>query len=93
MNAHTENGETFVAVFLFPEELRDSFSLRLPVRGLAPPAAIRAAATFAGAAAVDVFRLIDGSSWPASAAYLYAETVPGTVVDDSMVEQVATPDD
>lgn len=92
MNAFGEGGGSFMAVFLFPEEFRDSFSLRLPVRGAEPPAAIRAAATFAGAAAVDVYRLIDGSSWPESAAYLYAETVPGTVADDQ-VEQVMTPDD
>ncbi|WP_348788231.1 hypothetical protein [Leifsonia sp. NPDC080035] len=93
MDGATGDEGTFVAVFLFPDELRDSFSLRLPIRGPAAPAAIRAATTFAGAAAVDVYRLIDGSSWPASAAYLYAETVPGTVGDDSEVQQVVTPDD
>jgi hypothetical protein len=88
-------GETFVAVFLYPEESSDSFSKRLPIVGAGPPAVIRAAAAFEGAAAVDVFRLVDASAWPEAAAYMYAETVPGTFGDggDDDVEQITTPDD
>lgn len=84
---------TFVAVFLYPEASAESFSKRLPVVGAGPPAVIRAAAAFEGAAAVDVFRLVDASAWPEAAAYLYAETLPGTVADADGVEQVTTPND
>lgn len=88
-------GGTFVAVFLYPDERRDSFSKRLPVVGDGPPAVIRASAAFEGAAAVDVFRLVDASAWPEAAAYMYAETVPGTFGDggDDDVQQLTTPDD
>ena len=54
---------------------------------------IRAASAFEGAAAVDVFRLVDASAWPEAAAYLYEGTVPGTLADGDGVEQVPTPDD
>jgi len=54
---------------------------------------IRAAAAFEGAAAVDVFRLVDASAWPEAAAYLYEGTEPGTVADGDGVRQVSTPDD
>lgn len=86
---------SFVAVFLYPDDSRESFSKRLPAVGAAPPALIRAAAAFEGAAAVDVFRLVDASAWPEAAAYLYAETVPGTLADadGDGVEQVPTPND
>lgn len=88
-------GETFVAVLLYAEDSRESFSRRLPLVGAGPPAVIRAAAAFEGAAAVEVFRLVDASAWPEAAAYLYAETVPGTVADggDDGVQQITTPDD
>jgi hypothetical protein len=92
----TEQGDahgSFVAVFLYPDESGDSFSKRLPVIGAGPPAVIRAAAAFEGAAAVDVFRLVDASAWPEAAAYLYAETVPGTLADGDGVQQISTPDD
>ena len=84
---------TFVAVFLYPEDSAESISKRLPIVGAGPPAVIRAAAAFEGAAAVDVFRLVDASAWPEAAAYLYEGTVPGTVEDGDGVEQVTTPDD
>lgn len=84
---------SFVAVFLYPDESVESFSRRLPIVGARPPAVIRAAAAFEGAAAVDVFRLADASAWPEAAAYLYEGTVPGTVEDGEGVEQVTTPDD
>lgn len=84
---------SFVAVFLYPDERRESFSERLPVVGGGPPAVIRTAATFEGAAAVDVFRLADASAWPEAAAYMYAETVPGTLADGEGVQQLATPND
>ena len=84
---------SFVAVFLYPDESAPSVSRRLPVVGAGPPAVIRSAAAFEGAAAVDVFRLVDASAWPEAAAYLYEGTVPGTVADDDGVEQVPTPDD
>ena len=84
---------TFVAVFLYPGESVDSFSKRLPIVGAGPPAVIRAAAAFEGAAAVDVFRLVDASAWPEAAAYLYEGTEPGTVADGDGVSQVSTPDD
>ncbi len=85
--------QTFVAVFLYPEETGESVSKRLPIVGAGPPAVIRAAAAFEGAAAVDVFRLVDASAWPEAAAYLYAETVPRTLADDDVVQQFSTPDD
>ncbi|MDR6971558.1 hypothetical protein [Leifsonia shinshuensis] len=84
---------TFLALFLFPEEDRDPFSIRLPVISDRPAEMLRASTTFEGVRAVDVFRLADASSWPEAAAYLYQETVPGTVRDDASVEQVLTPDD
>ncbi|WP_235493433.1 hypothetical protein [Leifsonia sp. Leaf336] len=86
---------TFVAVFLFPDEASESFSKRLPVIGAGPPAVIRAAAAFEGAAAMDVYRLVDASAWPGAAAYLYAETVPRTLADGDgdLVQQISTPDD
>ena len=87
--------ESFVAVFLYPEETSGSVSKRLPVVGAVPPAELRAAAAFEGAAAVDVFRLVDASAWPEAAAYLYAETVPRTLADGDgdLVQQLSTPDD
>ncbi|MGH1523477.1 hypothetical protein ACRAWC_05180 [Leifsonia sp. L25] len=84
---------SFVAVFLYPGESRESTSRRLPIVGAGPPAVIRAASMFEGAAAVDVFRLVDASAWPEAAAYLYEGTVPGTLEDGDGVEQVTTPDD
>ncbi|WP_241704996.1 hypothetical protein [Leifsonia shinshuensis] len=85
---------TFVAVFLYPEETSESFSKRLPIVGAGPPAVIRAAAAFEGAAAVDVFRLVDASAWPEAAAYLYSGTEPRTLADgDDVVQQISTPDD
>ncbi|MFE4951958.1 hypothetical protein ACFQ9V_17790 [Leifsonia sp. NPDC056665] len=88
-----EEHGTFVAVLLYPEDSAESLSRRLPIVGAGPPAVIRAAAAFEGAAAVDVFRLVDASAWPEAAAYLYEGTVPGTVEDGDGVEQVTTPDD
>lgn len=89
--AHT----SFVAVLLYPDESTASVSRRLPIVGAGPPAVIRAAAAFEGAAAVDVFRLVDASAWPEAAAYLYAETVPRTLADGDgdVVQQMPTPDD
>ncbi|WP_426623416.1 hypothetical protein ACPPVW_12355 [Leifsonia sp. McL0607] len=86
---------SFVAVFLYSEESGESFSKRLPIEGARPPGIIRAAAAFEGAAAVDVFRLVDASAWPEAAAYLYAETVPRTLADGDgdVVQQISTPDD
>ncbi|WP_158864154.1 hypothetical protein [Leifsonia sp. AG29] len=84
---------TFLAILIFPDEQREAFSLRLPLLGPRPPGLLRTAATFEGAAAVDVFRLADAGSWPVAAAYLYQESVPGTLRDGAEVEQVATPDD
>jgi hypothetical protein len=54
---------------------------------------LRSSATFEGAQAVEVFRLADASSWPEVAAFLYEETLPGTVKDGVAVEQVSMPDD
>ncbi|MEN2739209.1 hypothetical protein ABCS02_15570 [Microbacterium sp. X-17] len=88
-----EARDTFVAVFLYPDDSAESVSRRLPIVGAGPPAVIRAASAFEGAAAVDVFRLVDASAWPEAAAYLYAGTEPGTVADGDGVEQVSTPDD
>jgi hypothetical protein len=90
---HSGAHGSFVAVFLYPEESGESFSKRLPIVGAGPPAVIRAAAAFEGVAAVDVFRLVDASAWPEAAAYLYAETVPGTLADGEGVEQISTPND
>jgi hypothetical protein len=84
---------SFVAVFLYPDESAPSFSRQLPVVGAGPPALIRSSAAFEGAAAVDVFRLVDASAWPEAAAYLYEGTEPGTLADGDGVEQVSTPDD
>lgn len=84
---------TFVAVLLYPDDSAESVSRRLPIVGAGPPAVIRAASAFEGAAAVDVFRLVDASAWPEAAAYLYEGTVPGTLADGDGVEQVSTPDD
>ncbi len=84
---------TFLALLLYPDESRDAFSVRLPMQGSRPPNILRTSATFEGAQAVEVFRLADASSWPECAAFLYEETLPGTVKDGSMVEQVPTPDD
>lgn len=88
-----EAHDMFVAVLLYPEDSAESISRRLPIVGAGPPAVIRAAAAFEGAAAVDVFRLVDASAWPEAAAYLYEGTVPGTLEDGDGVEQVSTPDD
>ena len=84
---------TFLALLLYPDESRDAFSVRLPMEGSRPPGLLRASATFEGARAVEVFRLADASSWPEVAAFLYEETLPGTVKDGVAVEQVSTPDD
>ncbi|WP_431247142.1 hypothetical protein [Leifsonia xyli] len=54
---------------------------------------IRAATTYAGARAVAVYRLAEASAWPEAAAFLYQETVPGTIRDGQQLEQVAMPDD
>ncbi|MEY9950971.1 hypothetical protein [Leifsonia sp. EB34] len=88
-----DSSGTFVAVFLYPDDSAEGVSRRLPIVGAGPPAVIRAASAFEGAAAVDVFRLVDASAWPEAAAYLYEGTVPGTLADDDGVEQVSTPDD
>jgi hypothetical protein len=88
-----DQAETFLALFLYADESRDPFSVRLPRLGRTPPRMLRAATTFEGAVAVDLYRLADESSWPDAAAFLYAETVPGVVGDGADVEQVPTPDD
>jgi hypothetical protein len=87
--------DSFVAVLLYPDESTASVSRRLPIVGAGPPAVIRAAAAFEGAAAVDVFRLVDASAWPEAAAYLYAETVPRTLGDGDgdVMQQIPTPND
>ncbi|WP_285117405.1 hypothetical protein [Leifsonia sp. fls2-241-R2A-40a] len=85
--------ETYRALFLHPEQDEDDFSALLPVMGPSPPALIRAATTFAGARAIAVYRLAEASSWPEAAAFLYQETVPGTIRDGESLEQVALPDD
>ena len=85
--------QTFLALLLYPDESRDAFSVRLRLEGARPPALLRTSATFEGAQAVEVFRLADASSWPEVAAFLYEETLPGTVKDGGAVEQVSLPDD
>jgi len=85
--------QTFLALLLYPDEARDAFSVRLPLQGARPPAMLRTSATFEGARAVEVFRLADAGSWPDAAAFLYEETLPGTVKDGVAVEQVPMPDD
>lgn len=87
------DGPTFLALLLFPDESRDPFSVRLPRLGDAPPVVLRTAATFEGARAMNVYRLADASAWPEVAAFVYQETVPGTVGEGEVVEQVSTPDD
>ena len=94
MSGAEEAGEkTFLALLLYPDDSRDAFSVRLPLVGARPPGLLRTSATFEGARAVEVFRLADASSWPEIAAFLYEETLPGTVKDGGMVEQVLMPDD
>ena len=84
---------TFLALLLYADETRDAFSVRLPVVGARPPVLLRTSAVFEGAQAVEVFRLADASSWPDVAAFLYEETLPGTVKDGAAIEQVPMPDD
>ncbi|WP_431220849.1 hypothetical protein [Leifsonia xyli] len=85
--------KTYRALFLHPEGAHDDFSALLPLLGPAPPALIRAATTYAGARAVAVYRLAEASAWPEAAAFLYQETVPGTIRDGQQLEQIAMPDD
>ncbi|MGO4536111.1 hypothetical protein [Leifsonia sp. 2MCAF36] len=87
------NEQTFLALLLYPDESREAFSVLLPLEGTRPPGLLRTSATFEGARAVEVFRLADASSWPEAAAYVYEETLPGTVRDGVAVEQVPMPDD
>lgn len=84
---------TYRALFLHPDGDEDDFVAELPVIGLTPPALVRAATTFAGARAIAVYRLAEASAWPEAAAFLYHETVPGTLTDGRRLEQVAMPDD
>ena len=85
--------QSFLAVLLFPDGARDEFSVRIPLLGPRPPGLLHTATTFEGAEAIDVFRLADAGAWPTAAAYLYEQTIPGTVRDGAGIEQIALPDD
>lgn len=86
-------GRWYRALFLHPEDGADDFAVTLPVVGDTPPGLLRLATTFENARAIDVYRLVERSGWPEAAAFMYEETIPGTIQDGQRIEQVIYPDD
>ncbi|MFF9563922.1 hypothetical protein ACF1AJ_11280 [Leifsonia sp. NPDC014704] len=67
---------TFVVVLLHEDRGRDR-ALQLPPPGSGtPPVRVRVATTFAGAAAWDVYELVDGGEWPEQAVYHHVAIEP-----------------
>ncbi|MFJ3395300.1 hypothetical protein [Leifsonia aquatica] len=72
----------FRAVLLHDEDARDRAVL-LPAAADRPPALLRVPTVYAGAAAFDVYELVDDTDWPEQALFRHAGTIPRTTTDQN----------
>lgn len=70
----------FLAVLLHDDPTRD-YVIEVPSFGSDPPNRLRLPTSFAGAAAFDVYELVDPSEWPNEAVFRHVELVPRTTPD------------
>ncbi|MFK3672346.1 hypothetical protein ACI2IX_19440 [Leifsonia aquatica] len=72
----------FRAVLRHDEDARDRAVL-LPTAGARPPVTLRVPTVYAGAAAFDVYELVDDTDWPEQALFRHAGLVPRTTTDQA----------
>ncbi|MFJ3395364.1 hypothetical protein [Leifsonia aquatica] len=70
----------FRAVLLHDEDARD-YSLLVELLDDAAPERLRIPTVYAGAAAFDVYELVDDSDWPEQALFRHTGMIPRTTTD------------